>query len=365
MNICLPDRDYPQVFLFQPGYVIILIVKPDLLQLGADILNSDITVVSEDFDSLSSLFSLPDSGLKRELVFVLPAWLKTWWQHFGSDAESCIRSVRLGQKIIGIAPLKINERVASVMGSVDVCDYQDFVTVPGYERFFYNAILDYLVKQGISGLDLETVRPDSSIALDLMPLARERRYAVEYNQVDVSADMPLPAGWEEYLAGLERKQRHEIKRKIRNLQQLGETGYRTIADKDAIPAAIETFLQMFPESRGDKARFMTGEMQAFFRSLSLAMAETGVMRFGVLEAGEKSVAMVMFFDYNDNIYLYNSAYDPAFKSMSVGIISKAKCIQESILQKKKRFDFLKGAEPYKHHLGGKEIPLYRCRITFS
>ena len=32
---------------------------------------------------------------------------------------------------------------------------------------------------------------------------------------------------------------------------------------------------------------------------------------------------------------------------------------------KKRFDFLKGAESYKYHLGGREVPIYRCQITIN
>jgi CelD/BcsL family acetyltransferase involved in cellulose biosynthesis len=323
---------------------------------------SDIEIIPEDFDSLSALFSLSGSALKWDLVFTLPAWLKVWWQNFGRGAELYLRSVKQGPKIIGLAPLQIRQGTASIIGSVNVCDYQDFVVAPGSESFFYNAVLDDLLRQGVSDLHLETIRPDSSIVNHLIPLARERQYPVEYRQVDVSADMPLPSAWEDYLAALEGKQRHELKRKMRNLQDLGETSYLTISDKEAVPSAVETFLQMFPESRGDKARFMTDEMLTFFRSLSLALAGTGVLRFGVLKAGDKPVAMVMYFDYNDSIYLYNSAYDPAFKSMSVGVISKARCILTSIEQGKKRFDFLKGPEPYKSYLGGKEIPLYSCHI---
>ncbi|MBN1190624.1 MAG: GNAT family N-acetyltransferase [Dehalococcoidales bacterium] len=326
-------------------------------------MNRDITVLPEDFDSLSSLYSRPESGLKWDPLFVLPAWIKTWWRHFGGSADTWIRSVWLDKKIIGIAPLQIRQGTASITGSVDVCDYQDFVVVPGYERYFFAAILDELLREGVSCLDLETIRPDSSIAVDLVPLAREREYKVEYQQIDVSADMPIPSGWDEYLGTLDGKQRHEIKRKMRNLQRIGETSYRHITDLGDIQESVEVFLRMFPESRGDKARFMTDEMQSFFRSLSTAMAEAGVLRFGILQAGHKPVAMVMLFDYNESIYLYNSAYDPAFRSMSVGIISKAMCIQESIKLRKRRFDFLKGAELYKQHLGGKEIPLFRCRLT--
>jgi CelD/BcsL family acetyltransferase involved in cellulose biosynthesis len=106
-------------------------------------------------------------------------------------------------------------------------------------------------------------------------------------------------------------------------------------------------------------------MQTFFNSLAKALAEIGVVKFGILEFGKKIVAMIMYFDYNENVYLYNSAYDPDFKSLSVGVISKAKCIQDSIEKGKKRFDFLKGNEQYKYYLGGNEIPLYSCRITLQ
>jgi CelD/BcsL family acetyltransferase involved in cellulose biosynthesis len=326
---------------------------------------SDILIIPEDFNSLSSLFSLSGSTLNWDLVFTLPAWLEVWWQNFGNGADTYIRSVKQQEKVIGIAPLQIRQGLASIIGSVDVCDYQDFIVAPGSESYFYNAVLDDLLRQGVTGLHLETVRPDSSIATHLIPLARERQYPVEYRQVDVSADIQLPSKWEDYLAGLEGKQRHEIKRKMRNLQEIGETSYLTISDKEAIPPAIETFLHMFPESRSDKARFMTDQMLAFFRSLSLALAGIGVLRFGVLKAGDKPVAMVMYFDYQKSIYLYNSAYDPAFKSMSVGVISKARCIQESIEQGKRKFDFLKGPEPYKYYLGGKEVALYSCDITLK
>ena len=73
----------------------------------------------------------------------------------------------------------------------------------------------------------------------------------------------------------------------------------------------------------------------------------------------------MGFDYNDKMYLYNSAYDPQYDSLSAGLLCKILCIQESIQEGRKVFDFLKGNETYKRQLGGKEIPLYRCQITIN
>ncbi len=322
----------------------------------------NLTVVQEDFESLNAFYRDPSTNLRWDLVFTLPAWLKVWWQSFGPGAELHIRSVRRGDSIIGIAPLQIRQDAASIIGNVDVCDYQDFVIVPGQEKDFFNAVLDDLLNKGIHDLHLETIRPDSNVVTHLMPLAQERGYDVNYYRTDVSSDIDLPKTWDEYLAELDGKQRHEVKRKMRNLQDIGDTSFRCISEKSEIPGALDSFLKLFPESRGDKAQFMTESMQAYFRSLTLTLAEMGVVCFGSLEHNSQPLAMVMYFDYNDSIYLYNSAYDPKYKSMSVGIISKAYCIKESIEHGKKKFDFLKGAERYKSYLGGREIPLYACHI---
>jgi CelD/BcsL family acetyltransferase involved in cellulose biosynthesis len=71
------------------------------------------------------------------------------------------------------------------------------------------------------------------------------------------------------------------------------------------------------------------------------------------------------FDYNNDIYLYNSAYDPAYSSLSVSLLLKVFNIRDAVENGKKRFDFLSGDEPYKYDLGGHDVPLYRCLITRS
>ena len=112
----------------------------------------------------------------------------------------------------------------------------------------------------------------------------------------------------------------------------------------------------------DKAEFMTVKMESFFRSIVEAMAAARLLRLGVLKVDDLPMAAVMCFDYQGTIYLYNSGYDPRYSSLSVGILSKVLCIQDSIQRGRTRFDFLKGAEEYKYRLGGKEILLYNCQI---
>ena len=126
-----------------------------------------------------------------------------------------------------------------------------------------------------------------------------------------------------------------------------------------------TFLKLFSLSRPEKANFMTTQMESFFRALAETMAEIGLLRFGILELDGLPAAMIMGFDYNDAMYLYNSTYEPNYGYLSVGLLSKVLCIKESIQRGRKKWDFLKGRESYKYHLGGQEVSLYSCQIKIK
>jgi len=70
----------------------------------------------------------------------------------------------------------------------------------------------------------------------------------------------------------------------------------------------------------------------------------------------------MCFHHHGTMYLYNSAYDEQYQSLSAGILCKALSIRESIRSGMKVYDLLRGAETYKRHLGGQPVTLYRCTI---
>ena len=325
----------------------------------------DYTVTEESFASLCSYWTDSRHNLNWGSIFVLPSWLQVWWQAFGSGAELYLRAVRQREKTIGIAPLLVKEKTASIVGSADVCDYLDFVVDPGMERDFFSVLLDDLRRESINQLDLRPLRPDSTVLTDLVDIAKERKYEVLCHEEGVSVELDLPSTWEEYLATLTKKQRHEVKRKLRRLWEADNVDYRCIKVSQEAGDFVNTFLKLFSLSREEKASFMTTRMESFFRSLAEAMAEIGLLRFGILELDTLPAAMIMGFDYNDAMYLYNSAYDPKYSYLSVGLLSKVLCIKESIQRGRKKWDFLKGGEPYKYHIGGREIPIYSCQITIK
>jgi len=103
-------------------------------------------------------------------------------------------------------------------------------------------------------------------------------------------------------------------------------------------------------------------MKSYFRSLAQAMADARMLKLFFLELDAEPVAASMCFDFNSTRHLYNSGFDPRFRSLSVGLMCKVFSVKDAIEKGLKKYDFLKGAETYKYRLGGREVPLVGCRI---
>jgi CelD/BcsL family acetyltransferase involved in cellulose biosynthesis len=303
--------------------------------------------------------------LQWNCFFVLPPWLKVWWQAFGAANTMHLAAVRQAEEILGIAPLMLKNETAFFMGDTDVCDYQDFVVRPARSEEFFNAVLDDLKQRGIQQLNLGAVRPDSTVQTTLVNVAAARGCQVSCNKLDISYEMELPETWDEYLMQLKGKQRHEVRRKLRRLEEAGKISYRMVQDPAGVKEEIEIFFRLFKMSRDDKEIFMTSEMTSFFRSLTETLAGENMLKLFFLDFNDTPAAAVICFDYESGVYLYNNGFDLKFRSLSVGILSKVFSIQNSIQNGKQKYDFLKGAETYKPRLGGKEVPLHRCTIQLN
>ena len=72
--------------------------------------------------------------------------------------------------LIGVAPLSLKDGEASFIGSADVCDYLDFIILPGREVDFFTVLLDDLKDRGVGRLNLGLLRPDSTVLSSLLPL---------------------------------------------------------------------------------------------------------------------------------------------------------------------------------------------------
>jgi len=297
--------------------------------------------------------------------FTTPPWWSVWWDHFACGGDLFLWSIHRDGRFLGLAPLVARGREARFPGGPDVCDYLDFVVAPGREREFFTVLTRHLELQGVERLALEGLRPESAVLSHWAPLASELGCEMSWEAEAESFELDLPPSWEEYLQGLKSKQRHEVRRKLRRLEEAGRVSCRVLEAPREVIGERDKFLSLFRTSRPDKAAFLQGPMDSFFRSMIGALAQEGILKFFVMEMDGETVAVLLYFDYGGTVYLYNNGYDRRYRSLNVGLLSKVLAIRESIERGYRRYDFMKGSEVYKERLGGRSVPVHTCKVKLG
>ena len=321
------------------------------------------TVADETFDSVWEDWEriLPRSPASA--VFAAPWWHKTWWDNFGGDRRPRIMSVRESDDLLGIAPLMSDGAALTFLGDRDLTDYLDFVVPDGAAERFFPALWERLTEMSWSELDLPSL-PTGSLALaHLPPLAESAGMSVEIAESETTPKARLPATWDDFLAGLRKKDRHELRRKLRRLDR--ESDYRQYAAEtgDALADSMGDFFRLLKASRDDKRAFMTEPRERFFTDIAREASARGAFRLYFLEVDGERVAGCICFDVGDDSLLYNSGYDPAYYKLSVGLLNKALAMRSAIEDGRGVFNFLKGNERYKYNLGGRDESVFDMRIA--
>jgi len=316
-----------------------------------------------DFDEYESAWKELWRSRHRN-IFTFPGALKVWWREFGGNYELNLLEVKENSALIGIAPLIIREDEAYFIGSPNIFDYLDFVIASGKENYFFNELIDFFKNKQIKCLDLKSVRHDSLVMTNLIELARKQMLEVSCNEEGSLLEMNLASNWDDYLNGLPSRYRHELRRKLRRFEEAGKTNFKIFDNIEKISGSMDLFFEQFKACRIDKATFMTSGMEKFFRSFITALSKAQLLKLGILELNDSEMAMVICLDDGETLYLYNNCFDPQHRELNLGFVSKALTIKYSIEKGRKMFNFLKGTERYKYHLGGKESKLYNCQILF-
>src|SRR5258706_5443527 len=197
----------------------------------------------------------------------------------------------------------------------------------------WTEIQKHFQQQGLSPLQLNYVRRDSPTFQ-----AFEQSNSATLREDAVSPFIMLPNSWEDYLSALDGKKRHELNRKFNRLE--AGASFKFYSDP-ATEESFGRFIELHKLSDPNKARFMTPEMESFFRDLVTCDKTDWQVQLCSLAIDDRTVASVMAFVNNDHTFLYNSGFDPDFAQYSVGFLVKALLIKQSIEQGKSTYDFLR------------------------
>lgn len=285
-----------------------------------------------------------------------------WWRHRGGgehpSATLHIAVWREDGEIRGIAPfMRIetdNGPELHLIGSVEISDYLGLIVPPEFLSSFVEKLFNALAAMPFDTwkrMELCNLHPSADTIPILEREVEKHGWRGKVEPLQVCPVIILPESWDRYLETLDKKQRHEIRRKLRRAEEGEEKMNLRLASGANLPDAVEDFLRLMAYDPR-KAAFLTPVMRDQFRELAAAAQDAGMLQLAFLEVNGRLAAGFFNFDYRDRIWVYNSGMDPEFSSLSPGWVLLALILRQSIAQGKREFDFLRGNESYKFQWGG-------------
>ncbi len=295
-------------------------------------------------------------------IFLTPQFQAAWWKHFATG-ELYIITLRSDRgELIGVAPFYRQDKTLHLLGSHEVSDYLDVIVHQDFVNDFLNALFNHFEENNLSEIHCISL-PQSS---QLLQLIKVESWRVEKTQQTVCPVISLPKTWDEYLTQIGKKQRHEIKRKWKNLEEQLHPTFSIITNEEEIDTHLNDFIRLHALSSTEKSAFWTPTQTEYFHELMTICAQQGWLKLFFLSVNDYRAATMLCFDYNNQFLLYNSGFDPQkFAGLSVGNVLTSYTIKHAIELCRSRYDFLRGDEEYKFRYGAVAEPIFDLTFTHS
>jgi CelD/BcsL family acetyltransferase involved in cellulose biosynthesis len=186
---------------------------------------------------------------------------------------------------------------------------------------------------------------------------------VEREDVCPVATLPDVADVDAWLGTLGKKQRHEIRRKVRRAEAVGEV---RLTDSPDPLGDLEFFIDLHQKRWGDDGLFPAtpgGEQsRVLFRRLFELFGPAGPLRLTILSVGPRRIAAGIHFETRDGYLYYNAGVDPEAHDLSPGVLMTYAYVVRALASGKRRLDFLRGDEAYKYEWGAVDEPIQRLLV---
>lgn len=300
-------------------------------------------------------------------------YLSQWWKTLGGgewqSAELVLVSAEENDQLVGIAPLFIAEyegrKTLLLLGSIEISDYLDLIAREEDLPRFLSGLLDFLASShgdAWSALDWYNL-PDDSLTLAALKTESETRGWTYHEEVyRPTPRIALNGSFEDYLARIDKKQRHEIRRKMRRAAESGRVNFYVVDKNADIEPELESFFHLMVQDT-NKANFLHPAMREQMIATLRAAHKGGYLWLSFLEVDGVKAASTLCFDYKNKLWGYNSGVSFDYKDLSPGWVIMGYDIQWCCDNGRYEFDFMRGDEEYKYRMGGVNRFVMRARAV--
>jgi CelD/BcsL family acetyltransferase involved in cellulose biosynthesis len=329
----------------------------------------------EELEALSEEWNELLAESITNVPFLRNEYLSAWWQTRGGGewehAELTTVTARREGVLVGIAPLFVanypDEKPAlMLLGSLEISDYLDLIVREHDLAEFLPGLLDFLgdhVEIPWNSLEWFNV-PEASASLPMLQSEALRRgWEFKLEPFRPIVSVPLTGDFETYLAGIDKKQRHEIRRKMRRAAEFDlPVRWYILEDGDKLEEDMEDFLNLMAHDP-EKSFFLTPAMREQMKKAARAAWKNGWLQLAFLEVDGRKAAGYLNFDYQGHTWVYNSGLDQQFLELSPGWVLLGHLLQWANEQKRTEFDFMRGDEDYKFKFGGVQRFVMHVQVT--
>jgi CelD/BcsL family acetyltransferase involved in cellulose biosynthesis len=329
-----------------------------------------------DLDKIADEWNQLLEHSANNIPFLRHEYLTTWWNTLGGgewqEGELYVVTARNDNgELIGVAPLFFTKNLQGkkalmFLGSIEISDYLDFIAPKDGLSDFVGALLEHLTGPDAPPwevLDWYNLLDDSPTLPALEAGAKNLglKYALE--KLQPAPRINLADDWEEYMMGIQGKQRREIRRKVRRAEGFyAPVNWYIVEDEQTLDDEIDAFLDLMAYDP-EKEAFLTDVMSSQMRASVHTAFQEGWLQLAFITVGEEKAAGYLNFDYGNTIWVYNSGINFKFQELSPGWVLLAYLIQWAIDHGREHFDMMRGDEIYKYRFGGVDRFVIRAQIT--
>jgi CelD/BcsL family acetyltransferase involved in cellulose biosynthesis len=293
---------------------------------------------------------------------------EAWWIGYGAEATDISLAVYdAAGALHAYLPLMLRPDGVRYLGATYHIDYAT-VLIDLSDTEIATAAADALVAHlfaDTAALDLRRLRrADHAHSLLMSGLANNgtRTATLSVEDPAPAIDLTNITTFDEHLERIDKKDRHEIRRKVRR----GEGAGVTISAKTHAVDDLAEFIKLHRARWGHHGLFTEDAKgvrdETFMREL-FARAPEGLitiivarnLEFGAFAAG-------LFLRDETGIRYWNAGGELAARSLSPGILLFAHGLQMAIAEQKQTFDFLRGNESYKYEVGATDVDVLMVTV---
>ena len=293
---------------------------------------------------------------------------EAWWIGYGAEATDISLAVYdAAGALHAYLPLMLRPDGVRYLGATYHIDYAT-VLIDLSNTESATAATETLVAHlftDTTALDLRRLRrADDAHKLFMSALANNatRTATLTIEDPAPAIDLTNITTFDEHLERIDKKDRHEIRRKVRR----GEGAGVTISAKSHAVDDLAEFIKLHRARWGHHGLFTEDEKGArdetFMRELFsrapenlITIAVARNLEFGAFAAG-------LFLRDATGIRYWNAGGELAARALSPGILLFAHGLQMAITERKQTFDFLRGNESYKYEVGATDVDVLMVTV---